>query len=168
VRKLSVSRSKYARTYVCACTHDVRAHVNVYVHTHPRLPHPSSTLFALCAHALTSVSPSSCPRSLSPPTPLSLYTHQVSRAVYDCYREELQAWEAGYAMTAAHQSRSPRGLLYEVRRLSAGGKPMVYIDDEVLTPPEDEVGGGMEVERDGGGVSSPPPGEEDAGMDVED
>jgi hypothetical protein len=67
-------------------------------------------------------------------------------------------------MTAAYQQIMPRGLLYQVRRIGMG-------DDEVLTPPEDEIGGGMEVEgADGGGLSSPPPGDEEAGgcgMDVE-
>ena len=83
----------------------------------------------------------------------------VSRSVYDCYREELLAWDRGQPMSQAHAEISPRGLLYQVRRIGRG-------DDEVLTPPEDEVAGGMEVDGDLGGLSSPPPGE-DAGMDVE-
>ena len=79
-------------------------------------------------------------------------------------------------MSAAHQEIMPWGLIYEMRRLAGAG-------DEVVTPPEDEMGemgAGMDVEGgmggmlgdDNGGVasglSSPPPGEdEDAGMDVE-
>lgn len=91
----------------------------------------------------------------------------VSRSVYDSYREELLAWEQGQPMTRAHHSIMPWGLLYEIRRIASRV-------DEVETPPEDVVGGVMEVEGNGGGslgggsVSSIPPGEEaETGMDLE-
>ena len=63
----------------------------------------------------------------------------VSRVVYDSYCQELVAWDQGLGMTPAHQSLMPQGLLYQVRRSASGG-------DEVLTPPEEEGRGGMEVD----------------------
>lgn len=84
----------------------------------------------------------------------------VSRAVYDSYREELQAWDQGHPMTQDYERIMPRGLLFEVRRIGQRD------DDELQTPPEE--GGGMDVDGDdGGGLNSPPPGEDDASMDYE-
>jgi hypothetical protein len=83
----------------------------------------------------------------------------VSRVVYDSYCQELVAWDQGLAMTPGYQSIMPRGLLSQVRWLASGG-------DEVLTPPEEEGRGGMEVDGEGEGLSSPPPGE-DLGMVIE-